>query len=499
MAARLMGRTQPRLWTPPLRTLTRRTSLGYDVAEFAAVIGVPLLPWQRWLLIHALELNRDGTPRFREVLTLVGRQCGKTTVSLVLALYKLHVARGRLVLGVAQDLSLARESQATALEMIEACPWLAADLTEIKRGNGQESFRIVPGGPITYDDDEGDESLTLASGGRYKIASNTRKAGRGLSVDLLLCDELREWLSFQAWSALYYTTMARPDAQIWATSNQGDDKSVVLHQLRDAALAERDPSIGLFEWSAPDGCELDDTAAWRQSLPGLGFTISEAAVRTAAATEKPEVFRVEVLCQRIAQLDGAIPWQAWTDCADSSATMESLRDRLAVCFDVAPDGVHATLAVAARTGDGRVRVEIAAAWDSTDAARTELPALLARIKPRAVAWYPTGPAAALATVLRSAVPAVRGIIYTELTGQAMAEACQEFTDLVRSRRILHPADPLLDADVRAAQKINSADGWRFGRKGGAPVDAVYAAAGAVSAALQVPEPRRARIRILTVG
>lgn len=499
MAARkLTGRTQPRLWTPPQRTLTRRTSLGYDMAAFADAIGVPLLPWQRWLLIHAMELNRDGSLRFREVLTLVGRQCGKTTVSLVVALYKLHVARARLVLGVAQDLSLARETQAAALEMIQASPYLAADLAEVRRGNGQESFRVAPP-PITYEDTDGDESLTLDGGGRYKIAATNRKAGRGLSVDFLLADELREWLSFAPWSALYYTTMARPDAQIWAVSNQGDDKSVVLQQLRDAALAGRDPSIGLFEWSAQDGCELTDTDAWRQSLPGLGFTISEAAVRTAAATEKPDVFRTEVLCQKIDTLDGAVPYPAWADCADPAGTLDGLRDRVAACFDAAPDGGHATLAVAARTGDGRVRTEIAAAWDSTDAARGELPALLARIKPKAVAWYPAGPAAALATVLRSAVPATRGAVYTELTGQAAAAACQEFTDLVRSRRILHPDDPLLNADVRSAQKINSADGWRFGRKGGAPVDAVYAAAGAVVTALQIPEPKRARIRILSLA
>ena len=48
MAARkLTGKTEPRLWTPPQRTLTRRTSLGYEVADFASLIGEPLLPWQR--------------------------------------------------------------------------------------------------------------------------------------------------------------------------------------------------------------------------------------------------------------------------------------------------------------------------------------------------------------------------------------------------------------------------------------------------------------------
>ena len=125
--------------------------------------------------------------------------------------------------------------------------------------------------------------------------------------------------------------------------------------------------------------------------------------------------------------------------------------------------------------------------------------LLARIKPRAIAWYPTGPAAALATVLRSAATAVRGAEYLELTGQRVAEIHQEFTDLVRARRVLHPDDPLLNADVRSAQKLNSADGWRFGRKGGAPVDAVYATSAAAITALQLPAPKRARIRTLTVA
>jgi len=372
VAGKLYGKTQPRLWTPPLRTLTRRTTLGYDVAEFAAVIGIPLLPWQRWLLIHALELNRDGSLRFREVLTLVGRQCGKTTVSTVLALYRLHVTSARLVLGVAQDLSLARETQATALEMIESCPYLAADLAEVKRGNGQESFRILPADPLTYEDVDGDESLTLHGGGRWKITANSRRAGRGLAVTFLLTDELREWLSFSSWSALYYTTIAQSDAQIWAVTNEGDDKSVVLHQLYDAALAERDESLGLFAWTAEPGCELDDWDQLRQSLPGLGYTISVPAIRTAIATEKPDVVRTELLCQRVDALDGAIPWPAWADCADPTGNMESLRDRLAVSFDAAPDGQHCTLAVAAKLRDGRVRVEIAAAWESTDAARAEL-------------------------------------------------------------------------------------------------------------------------------
>ena len=33
------------------------TSLGFECCEFAEdVLGIDLLPWQRWFLIHALEL-----------------------------------------------------------------------------------------------------------------------------------------------------------------------------------------------------------------------------------------------------------------------------------------------------------------------------------------------------------------------------------------------------------------------------------------------------------
>jgi hypothetical protein len=287
--------------------------------------------------------------------------------------------------------------------------------------------------------------------------------------------------------------MARPRAQIWAMSNAGDDESVVLNQLRDAALTGRDDSIGLFEWSAPDHCELDDPAAWCAANPGLGHTVSEAAIRTALSTDPPNVFRTEVLCQKVDQLDGAIDLLAWRACADPSGTMDAYRHRLAACFDVAPDGAHATLAVAALMDDGRPRVEIVKAWRSSDDARNDLPALLDRIKPQVLGWYPTGPAGALAPILRVRPGS------EELTGMRVAEICQGLADLARGRRVVHADQDLLNAHVQYASKLPSGDGWRFTRRGGGEtghVDAAYAAAGAVNLALTMPPPRRAQIRIV---
>src|SRR5947207_2858117 len=70
-AADLRGCTQPRIFTPPLRRLTPSTSAGYAILGWAKeTLGWEPLPWQAWWLVHAHELLKDGTPRFRTVLTL---------------------------------------------------------------------------------------------------------------------------------------------------------------------------------------------------------------------------------------------------------------------------------------------------------------------------------------------------------------------------------------------------------------------------------------------
>ena len=50
----LHGVTLPRIFTPPLRPLTKKTSNGFAVIAFAEImLHVHLYPWQQWLsLIH---------------------------------------------------------------------------------------------------------------------------------------------------------------------------------------------------------------------------------------------------------------------------------------------------------------------------------------------------------------------------------------------------------------------------------------------------------------
>ena len=74
--------------------------------------------------------------------------------------------------------------------------------------------------------------------------------------------------------------------------------------------------------------------------------------------------------------------------------------------------------------------------------------------------------------------------------------------LVKGRQVIHNNDPLLSDDAAAASKLKVSDGWRFARRQTGHdepgnVDAIYAFAGAVQLALLMPEPRRAKVRLLS--
>jgi hypothetical protein len=489
----VMGKAEPRLWTRPLRALAPGTSLGFEVIAFAEqVLDVELLPWQRWWLIHALELKQNGRDfRFRTVLTLVGRQNGKTFLIKVLALWMLYVqgrryAHKTLVLGVAQSLDIAKEAWSGAVDLAQDVPDLAAEIP------ARSGVRYA----------NGEITLSLVDGSRYRISAATRAAGRGLSVDLLVLDELREHQTWDAWAALSKTTTARPNGLTMAITNQGDDKSIVLNQLRASALAGEVSTLGIFEYSAPDGCRLDDLDALAQSNPGLGTTVTMDALMTSRATDAEAVYRTEVLCQRVAALQAAIDPDAWAYCANRDLDLAPYRDMLCWCVDVSYDDRHVALAVACQLSDGRVAGQVVDAWDSTAAARGPLVAALRKHKPRALGWFQSGPGAALGAEITTQHAENGGpvgqmnVAKTEmldyapgviaLHGGDAVEACQSLAALVIDNLFEHPDDPLLNAHVQASERKDQGDGWRFARKGSGRNNAAYALAGAVLLARRLP-------------
>lgn len=495
----MLGRIEPRLWTPPLRELTPETSYGFDVVDFARdVLKCPLDPWQEWLVIHAGELREDGvTPRFRKLLVLVSRQQGKTFLLIVLTLYWLFVERQKTILSTSTNLGVAKESWKAAGDLAETNKWLSRELKTVRNQLGEET-------------------IETKDGCRYKVAASNRKGGRGLTLNRLILDELREHRSFDAFDASVPATTAVKTAQVWGISNQGDMESIVLDHLRLPALEyiERGTGpddLGLFEWSAPDGSRADDLDALAMSNPNLGRRTPVEPLlndgRRAMATGGSALasFRTENMCMRVHLLNPAVDPDHWRSSAYSEyIDMAQHRDRLACCFDISMSEDHASL-LGAVTLNGVTYVETLHQWDGLAAVRkvrAQLPGLIERIRPRSLGWFPQGPAASVALELEkrkdNRMWPPRNVEVTELRGEVGA-VCMGLSSLVSGGNVRHPDDAMLTQHINACQKLDRGDMWVFSRKGDMSIDGAYACAGAVYLSRKVTRRPRVVAADMTTG
>lgn len=472
---RLVGSETPRVFTPPLRKLTPKTTLGFVAIEFAEdVCGVTLYPWQKWLLIHALELHPDGGFRFRTIVVLVARQQGKSMLSVILSLFFMYVLGRELVIGTAQDLDVAEEIWQEAIDLIEETPELDALKEKVVRVNGKKALQLV-------------------TGERYKVKAANRRAGRGLSGELILLDELREHQNFEAWGAITKTTIARPDAQVWALSNAGDATSVVLRHLRGKAhealgdpdnlkiadgplvdeagiaeleeiVGEVDDTLGLFEWSAPPGAALDDRSAWAMANPALGHGfVTERTLASALATDPEWVFRTECMCQwSDGTLEGPFPPGAWESGVDAeSKRAKDSQVRWAV--DVSTQTNRTWIAMAAPREDGLIHVEVVASRTGTEWVAGWFAERVPRYGRMVVAHQGRG---APVTALLDDLAEIEGLELLPWQGQEFAKGTMAFYNAVchpDGSRIIHLPQPALDVAAAIAVTKPSGDAYLWDR------------------------------------
>ena len=362
----LKGSTEPRIFTPPLRELTEDTSLGFAVIYFAEnVLEVTLLPWQKWLFIHALEIEGDLEGewqfRFRTVLVLVARQQGKTMMSEILALFFLYGLGVSLIIGTSTNLDAAEEVWDGVVDIAESNDELAAEIEDVKRSSGRKT-------------------ITLSGRRRYRITAANRKGARGKSGDLVLLDELREHQDFSAWSAVTKTTMARPNALVWCMSNAGDGTSVVLRNIRTKAHARigdpdgiakgygtdaeeledfNDDTLGIFEWSAHPDARVTDRKEWALANPSLGYGfVTERSLASACATDPEAEFKTECLCQWVtATVTPPFPVGAWEAGIDRESFIAP-DSPLWFGVDVSEDRSKSSIAVCGLRPDRQYHVEL---------------------------------------------------------------------------------------------------------------------------------------------
>lgn len=471
------GSETPRIFTPPDRELTPETSLGFFVIRFSEeVLGVTLFPWQKWLYIHALELRPDGRLRFKEIHITIARQNGKTHVVKTLLLWRMFMHQPKnLILGAAQNRGEALATWGQVKETALENPILSK---RMHRGSMKS----------------GNETIRTQAGAKYQVTTLKDDAGRGKTAGTLFLDELREHTSWGAWAALSSTTLVPRNSLILTASNAGDASSVVLKEKREfchGMITRQDTegsTIGWFEWSAPDGCDLDDIEAWAMANPSLGYSLEEDDIKAARAKPENE-FRTENLCQWVDTLEsGIIPFRKWQNGKDRTSKRVA-GERVSVSLDVSWDRTKTSIAIAFDREDGRRHVEVVAyragmdwavkwlqdraTFDVRQARELGLPG-----PQRGAEWFDGRvaiqergcPASSLIDPLRQA-----GIDVVPVQGPALAKSAGGFYDRVVNpdkdvdpalpHIIVHRDQPVLNEAIRNTMAKTAGDAWFLNRKG----------------------------------
>ena len=354
----MLGKTEPRIWTPPLRELTSETSLGFAAIEYAeTILEMELYPWQKWALIHALEiigdLSVDWKFRFRTILFMVSRQNGKTALSKTIASFFLNVLRVEAVFGTSLSMDKAEEVWEEVIQDQETHDALAREIQTVARRNGGKK-------------------LVLTGLRTYKVGAPTRRAGRGDANDLVMLDELREHRDWETWSAAVASTNAKPNGLTVCFSNAGDPDSIVLRQVRSMAIEKINgtksndfggsvdcDNLGLFEWSAPDKAETNDIEALAQANPAMGYgRLTERALLANRETFPEAKFRSECMCQQVETiLPEPFPDGAWVGGQDENSFIRE-DSEIFWGLEMSQDRKWTVIAACGLREDGNYHVEI---------------------------------------------------------------------------------------------------------------------------------------------
>ena len=432
------GATKPRLQNAPLKGKSRID----EVDKFLADCNLELLAWQKYVLTDLLKVDKAGKWRRKTSLLLVARQNGKTHLARIRILAGLFVFGEMNIVAMSSNRGMALDTFRKVVDVIEDNPHLMAQVKQIRVANGQESVELL-------------------SGARYEIVAATRDGSRGKTADLLYIDELRE-IDEDSWTAARPIVRARPNSQIFMTSNAGDAFSTVLNDLRSRALSYPPPTLGFWEYSADDFAKITDRDAWYQANPALGYLIDEGTIEEAIATSSVEASRTETLCQWVSALKSPWPYRAFEDLTLQDLKIEPGRGTI-FGMDISVNKKMASLVAGQIQDDGKLAVGVIAQFESQVAIdelkmAIEVNEWAMKYKPRLICFDKYSSMSVAERLSQS------GHKIQDMSGTVFYQACSDLYDAIVNARIVHIGQAsLVDSMNNCAAKETDA-GWRIVRR-----------------------------------
>jgi len=428
-----------------------------DFARFCRLIGLNLQTWQRDIVDEALA------PR-RELVVLIPRGNGKTTLMAALGLFQ-----------------LLRDPHA-AIVCAAASREQAGHLFDKARGFALANTEVRARLTITRRD------LRTVSDGRLLVVSADAEKQLGWDPSLIFLDELCAHRDADLYTNLRTSLVKRPDAKLITISTAGVGADSPLGQLRQRALALPEvyregtftraagTGLAMLEWALPDEWDLERA---HEANPATWVTPERLEEQREAVHES--AFRRFHANQWTAAESYWLPPGAWQACV-ADYTIDP-GEPVWVGVDVG--GSRAASAVVWLTEDLRVGCEVFQGTEAVLAVQERVRRLAEEQDVRAVYFDPW-------RFQQAALELEQGrltVVEFPQSHSRMVPASERLYAAIVEGRLQHPNDPDLNRHVAAAVAKDTPRGWRLDKSNrNAQIDAVVALAMALEGVTSMAEP-----------
>lgn len=291
------------------------------------------LEWQEALTYDIMAVDGDGLWVHQKFGYSAPRRNGKSEIALARCIWGLK--HGERILYTAHRASTAHSIWERLSRLCAKC-----DIGIIS------SFRAF-----------GKEHLYTADGGVIEFRTRTSTGGLGEGYDLLIIDEAQEYTPEQETALKYVVTdSANPQTIMFGTPPTAISAGTVFPNYRKHVLQSDSYASGWAEWSVPEMSNANDVDLWYETNPSLGTVLKERTIRSEIGEDNTD-FNIQRLGLWIKyNQKSAISRNEWE--ALQVDKLPALKGQLFAGVKFGVDGKNVSLAIAARTADGNIFVEV---------------------------------------------------------------------------------------------------------------------------------------------
>jgi hypothetical protein len=422
------------------------------------LLGKEPMPWHAEVFETAFEVDTFGLLWYREVVIVIPRQSGKSTLVIPWGVHRMTTW------GERQFMLYTAQTRMAAKQKLVDEQFYAINASPFRR-------LLIPNrqGKILPNLSHGEERMEWANGSKWLIDAPTETAAHGLTLGLGVGDEFFAHQDARVEAAMSPTMIAVPDSQKLWLSTVGKSKRrspfmwSKMESGRNRVEAGLDSRTLYIEFSfAPTDDPLDPNTWWA-NLPALGYTITEDGI----AGQLDSIGVVEFI-RAFGNLwsddlpdDWKIPADDWFEVEDPDSQMT---DRLTWVIDVNPERTLASIGVAAQRADGLIHIEVVetstgTGWLIDGDPTRDLRGIAALVADHGgEVYYDHITVGAMVPALLEA-----GLHPVPIAVQDIKVAAAALFDAVKNKTVRHIGQPELTDALAAAATRKIGDGWAWAR------------------------------------